>query len=187
MLRKKIDAVEAEAARHEERLEKLRVRAPLAGRIYLPQHDKLKGRFLAQGDLVAYIMETPLNYVRASVSQVDISLMRQGIERVEVRLAERLERVYPAQVEREVPAASKELPSPALGKPGGGAIAVDPADPEGLRAYESVFHFDLRLPPDTPVNGVGGRVYVRFYHQPEPLAKQWYRALRQLFLRRFAV
>jgi putative peptide zinc metalloprotease protein len=187
MVRKKIDAVEAELKRHEERLENLTVRAGQAGLIHLPDHDSLLGRFLMQGELIAYSMEAPLTQVRASVSQADISLMRRGIEYVEIRLAERLDRIYHAEVVREVPAASRTLPSPALGKPNGGPIAIDPMDPDGLRAYESVFHFDLRLPDEAPVSGIGGRVHIRFHHHPEPLAWQWYRSLRQLFLRRFAV
>jgi hypothetical protein len=33
----------------------------------------------------------------------------------------------------------------------------------------------------------GGRAYVRFTHESEPLAAQWYRRLRQAFLQRFNV
>ena len=54
-------------------------------------------------------------------------------------------------------------------------------------AFEKMFQFDLELSrPIAPVF-VGGRVYVRFDHKPEPLAFQWYRQLRQMFLRRFNV
>jgi hypothetical protein len=34
---------------------------------------------------------------------------------------------------------------------------------------------------------LGTRVHVRFRHEPEPLASQWGRRLRQLFLSRFHV
>jgi len=34
---------------------------------------------------------------------------------------------------------------------------------------------------------IGARTYVRFDHGGQPLAKQWYRSLRQLFLRQFNV
>ena len=33
----------------------------------------------------------------------------------------------------------------------------------------------------------GQRVHVRFDHRPEPLAVQWYRSLRRLFLTHFNV
>ena len=34
---------------------------------------------------------------------------------------------------------------------------------------------------------IGGRVYVRFELKSEPLARQWYRSLRQLLLGKFYV
>jgi putative peptide zinc metalloprotease protein len=48
-----------------------------------------------------------------------------------------------------------------------------------------VFHIELTV--DEPVNRLGGRTYVRFDHGTEPLGFQWYRRVRQLFLRQFNV
>ena len=66
-------------------------------------------------------------------------------------------------------------------------VPVDPTDPDGLRALESVFRIDLSLPEAVKDPHNGGRVYVRFEHGSMPLAMQWYRSLRQLFLRNFYV
>jgi len=67
------------------------------------------------------------------------------------------------------------------------SAVTDPRDPQGRTAVRKVFQVDLELPvPDGLVN-LGGRVYVRFDHGREPLAAQWYRQLRQLFLARFDV
>ena len=66
-------------------------------------------------------------------------------------------------------------------------LAVDPLDPDGLRALESLFQLDLNLPQEVKDPHIGGRVYVRFEHGSMPLALQWYRSLRQLFLRKFYV
>ncbi len=88
---------------------------------------------------------------------------------------------------REVPAASDRLPSAELGSVGGGTFQVDPQDQQGTRTLDPVFQFDLSLPPDTEIGNAGGRVYVRFDHGTEPLAQQWYRSLRQLFLRQFTI
>ena len=90
-------------------------------------------------------------------------------------------------MKRIVPAASERLPSSALGREGGGDLPVDPTDPTGGRAVESVFEAVLELPADVPVAMAGGRVYIRFDHGLEPLGMQWYRRLRQLFLSRFHV
>jgi putative peptide zinc metalloprotease protein len=106
---------------------------------------------------------------------------------VQVRLAENIKRLYPAEIIREIPAASDMLPSPALGLPGGGTIPVNPEDEKGEKAFEPVFHIDLAFPPGTDVRHIGERVYIRFNHGRESLALQWYRLGRQLFLRTFSV
>jgi putative peptide zinc metalloprotease protein len=102
-------------------------------------------------------------------------------------LAERLASPIDAGVTRLVPAASDELPSPALGSEGGGQVPMDPKDPKGQKAMRKVFQVDLQLPVELGLVNVGGRVYVRFDHGWEPLMAQWYRQGRQLFLSRFNV
>ena len=102
-------------------------------------------------------------------------------------MAEQPNRCFKAQIKRVVPAAGLELPSAALGAAGGGNIPVDPTDPDGLRALESIFQLDLSLPQEVKDPHIGGRVYVRFDHGSMPLALQWYRSLRQLFLKKFYV
>ena len=125
--------------------------------------------------------------VRAVVTQADIGLMRKRLTGVEVRLAEQSATPLQAEIERIVPAADLNLPSAALGTGGGGDIPVDPTDPEGLRALDTIFQLDISLPEQVKNPHIGGRVYVRFEHGRMPLAMQWYRSLRQLFLRKFYV
>ena len=96
-------------------------------------------------------------------------------------------RPIPAQIRREVPGASKQLPHPALGTMGGGKFAVDPRDNQGVTAIDRVFQFELSLPPDVRSSYLGARVYVRFNHGFEPIGFQAYRALKRLFLRIFVV
>jgi len=192
LLREQIKTVEADLAKHEEQLKRLMVRSTQVGRIYIPHYDQLLGRFLQQGELVAYVVEPPVNIIQAVVQQEDIALVRRDLVQqkkvlVEVRLAEHLERVYPAVIKQAVPEASKYLPSRALGTSGGGSIPLDPSDKDGLQAYEAVFQFEIHLLNEVPVTGIGGRAYLRFYHDKEPLASQWYRSIRQLFLRRFEI
>lgn len=57
----------------------------------------------------------------------------------------------------------------------------------GVKAFEKLFLFDIRLPPAEGYYNVGERVYVRFDHGAEPLVWRWYRGIRQLFLKRFDV
>ena len=64
---------------------------------------------------------------------------------------------------------------------------IEPRDAEGVKTLEKLFQFDLELPSTVDDTYIGGRVFVRFDHGFEPLAFQWYRSLRLLFMRRFNV
>jgi putative peptide zinc metalloprotease protein len=75
----------------------------------------------------------------------------------------------------------------ALGRLGGGSIAVDPADTRGMKAIQKMFQVDLALLSHASIINMGGRVYVRFDHGWEPLAQRWHRQLRQLFLSKLHV
>jgi putative peptide zinc metalloprotease protein len=90
-------------------------------------------------------------------------------------------------VTRIVPSATDQLPSPALGSQGGGQAALDPSDREGRRAAQKYFLVDVDLPAKSGHLNVGGRAFVRFDHGWEPIAFQWYRRARQMFLSRFNV
>jgi putative peptide zinc metalloprotease protein len=104
-----------------------------------------------------------------------------------VRLAEQSSTHLQADLIRIVPAADYNLPSAALGTGCGGIIPVDPTDPERLRAMNTIFQVDISLPKIVKNAHIGGRVYVRFDHGTMPLGMQWYRSLRQLFIRKFYV
>jgi putative peptide zinc metalloprotease protein len=177
----------ASLARLQERQEQHVARSGAAGHFVIDRPEDLPGRFVRKGELVGYVAQDARTLVRAVVSQNDIDLVRSGVVRADVRLADSIGVVHPARLVREVPAARDQLPSAALGSGGGGAIAADPRDPQGARALTSSFQFDLELPPDARSAGYGGRAYVRFTHPSEPLAMQAYRRLRQVFLERFHV
>jgi putative peptide zinc metalloprotease protein len=87
---------------------------------------------------------------------------------------------------REVPAASRVLPSLAFSLEGGGRFALDPREPDQAQVLEHLFQFDLELAETVPAN-IEERVFVRFEHSPEPLAWRAFRAVRRLLLSRFAV
>ncbi len=187
IVREEMQAVEADLARSRERAQALLIRSPTDGRLVVPQAQDLIGRFVPQGETVAYVADLSDVTVRVVVPQGEVDLVRQRTQAVEVRLFSRLREVVPASIRREVPGAMDELPSPALGTVGGGPFAVDPSDERGLRLMKKAFQFDLALSTSSPVSTIGGRVYVRFDHGREALAKQWYRTARQVFLRRFGV
>jgi hypothetical protein len=83
-----------------------------------------------------------------------------------------------------VPSATQRLPSRALGTGSGGAIVVDPADPEQTSSRDPIAAIDLEtLEPLGPL--IGTRVSVRLVHGDAPLLQQGLRRLRQLVLGRF--
>ncbi len=187
LMKEEIAAVEAELSQARERAAELVIRAPTDGKFVVPDIQDLPGRFIEQGQLVAYVLDHPVKTVRVVVSQADADLVRRRTHAVELRLVERLAEVMPAVLQGEVPAATNRLPSKVLGTMGGGHIPVDPRDEEGVRTLDTVFQFDVTLPAHMRAAQVGGRAYVRFDHGTEPLARKWYRALRQLFLSHFHV
>ena len=187
ILKEKMDTVIAELRRVKERRAALNVSAPQAGRVVLPMEQDLAGRYIRQGQLVGYVMQTGALTVRTIVKQNDIGLILTRTESVEVRLSENIPHAYPAQILRQVPAATESLPSAALGTSGGGQFDIDPTDNNRTRLLEQAFQLDLTIDPSAVSEMVGGRVYVRFDQGSEPLAFQWYRSLKQLFLRRFGV
>lgn len=187
MLLEEIELVKGDLRYAEDKLEKLLVRSPAQGNFILVDARNLPGRFVKQGELLGYIIAEHRPTVRVVVGQAEFGLVRERLTGVQVRLAEQSATTLQAQVERIVPAADLNLPSAALGTAGGGDIPVDPADPEGMRALSTVFQLDISLPEQVKNPHIGGRVYVRLEHGSMPLAMQWYRSLRQLFIRKFYV
>ena len=187
MVLDEIKQVEGDLHQIEEKLEKLLIRSPARGRFILTDGRNLTGRFVKKGELLGYIVTEHRPTIRAVVSQAAIGLVRERVTGVEIRLTEKPACSMKANIERIVPSADLNLPSAALGTTGGGIIPVDPTDPDGLRALESLFQIDLCLPDGVKNPHIGSRVYVRLDHGTMPLAMQWYRSLRQLFLRKFYV
>ncbi len=182
-----IKAVEADLADLRERLDSLLIRSSIAGQFIVPKSADLLDRYLMQGEVFAYVVEQVPMKIRVAVRQDDVGLIRERRGDVRVQLADRLGNSIPGRIVGEVPGGTNVLPSAVLGTSGGGSIAIDPRDPEQTTTLVRVFEYDLELPADIPRSPLGTRAYVRFGHGSEPLAYQWYRRIRQVFLRRFGV
>lgn len=187
VVREEIRAVEADLARARERLDALTIRAETAGRFVVPNEQDLPGRFVHRGATLGYVSDPAAASVRAVVDQDSIGLVRERTLGVALRAADWDAGSVPSRILRQVPAATSRLPSPALGSAGGGPIPLDPRDSEGLTALREVFVLDLELPSAVAGDYAGRRVLVRFDHGAEPLAVQWYRSIRQVFLSRLGV
>ena len=186
-LRQDIEAVEAELAQARTELDDLLIKSPSSGTLIVPRADDLPGSFVRKGQILAIVDNDMDARARVVVTQNEIGLIRQRTRDVEVRIVDNPGEVITASIRQEVPAASGELPSKALGTRGGGTIPVDPNDESGTRALTSMFQFELALDKVSATDHFGQRVYVRFNHGNEPLARQWQRSLQQLFMRKFGV
>jgi putative peptide zinc metalloprotease protein len=186
-IKQDMQAVAKELYEARQQVDELVLRSPSDGQLVVPGSSDLEGRFVRRGDTLAYVINDAATRARVIVTQADIGLVRQQTDSVEIRMAGQPGRAIAARVHSEVPAASDELPSKALGTRGGGMIPVDPADESGTRALATLFQFELELQDDLPAQLYGQRVYVRFDHGAEPLGIQWQRSLRQLFMREFGV
>ena len=186
MLRQQIGYLQYQLQDARSRYQALNVTAPVHGRFLVSMPGDLAGRYLRRGDLIGYALDDNAAMVRVIVPQSEIELVRDDTRAVALRFASRpMHELRVSQISREVPTATRQLPSAALSTVGGGAIAVDPSDEHHLKALEEVFQVDVPLPPGTGERRVGERVYVRFEHGNRTLAWRIGRTVRQLFLKRF--
>jgi putative peptide zinc metalloprotease protein len=178
----------AELATATARAERLIVHSPSEGVFAVMKPQDLPGRFLREGQQIGYVLAAGSRVVRATIRQDDIDLVRHRLRSAKVKLAERLDETLSAEIIREIPAGRDNLPSKALGGAGGGALAVDPADPQGTKTLQRVFQVDIVLPENTVAAAAfGSRAYVRFNHDWEPAGRQIWRRLRQLLLSQMQV
>ena len=171
----------------EERHAKLIVVAGSDGVLVAPRHVDMPGTYYKKGELLGYLLERSRLIARVAVTQADIDLVRSQLTRAELRVADDIDEIHQVSTVRAMPGAVDELPSAALGSVGGGEITVDPQDENGTKVLERVFLFDLDLDGQVRPERFGTHVHVRFEHRYEPLVRQWYRRIRQLFLSRFDV
>jgi len=171
----------------EERLDDLTIRASVAGSVILPGGQDLVGRFMHRGDVVAYVTDYTNPLIRVIVPEDRSDLVRSETRQLSVRFASNPDKTFPARVDREIPALSASLPSMALATDGGGRIALDPTAVGHKQALSKLLHLDVRISESTTFRHLGERVYVRFDHGKEPIARQIYRAGRQVFLRIFDI
>lgn len=169
------------------RFAKLNVRATTDGIFGVEKRGALIGKHVKQGELLAYVVNKRDVLVKAVLPQRSIERMQDGVVSTRVRLADAFNAELIANLTRQTPAASNNLPSPALAYDGRSGIAVASQDNDELKTLENVFHIELDLPSDIDIAGIGGRAYVTLQHKPESLGKRWWRSTRQLLLKQLTV
>jgi putative peptide zinc metalloprotease protein len=182
-----LQIAESELQFIEEKSNAMSVAAFKSGELVLLDADDLPGRFLHKGDLLGYIIDDEQPTVRMVVSQDHIGQLRQMVTNIKIRFASEPGRDFNARILRQAPEATNRLPSAALATSGGGPFIVSPDNENKLETEEKVFLVDLEPDFEGREIPLGTRAYVRVNHGSEALASQWYRRLRQVFLRQFNV
>lgn len=180
----RLDGAREQLATLAERLTRLAVTSPGRGRVHIVGGDDRLGRFVERGDLLATLSSPADARVRVVAGERDAARIRRETHAVRVRLADGAAGELKGRLLTQVPAASNQLPSPALGSRGGGALQVDARDDQGITTLQRFFAFDIAIPPAAPTRFVGSRAFVRFEHEAEPLLARGYDAARQLLIER---
>ncbi|MFM2112240.1 MAG: hypothetical protein RLZZ271_900 [Pseudomonadota bacterium] len=183
------DHLDAQLADMEARRGEMTLVSHHAGEFVMSAPADFPGRYFNRGDVVGYVLDPKRFTLLTVVPQGEVDLVRSRTRNVELRSVDRVWEPLAAKVVREVPAATTELPSMALALQGGGRIGLDPTagpDSQVPKALNPLFQFELAFTGDRMPQALGNRVHVRFVHETEPLLRQWYRAIRQQFLKRFA-
>jgi putative peptide zinc metalloprotease protein len=187
IVREQLLGERAALLRTRERADALLVRSGADGIFSVQQAEDMPGRYHKKGDVLGYVMVGGPAHARVVVNQAEVDGVAGSGDEVALRMVHAPDRELTGQVVRQVPAGNEHLPSRVLSLQGGGRVAVDPRDPAGLRTLERMFQLDVELESDASPILYGQRVYVRFAHPPQPLATQFYRAMRRLFLTHFDV
>jgi putative peptide zinc metalloprotease protein len=186
-----IAALEEQIQRVNQDLQALSLNAPISGIWVAPDIDRITGTYLERGQRIGVVAKLDHLRIRAVAGQgVAARLIKEAQPSVDIRVKGRPDIELVGRIETIVPAGQEELPSAALGYAAGGSTQVDLEDPSGRRAAEPFFEI-LVVPSLTDQRAgrvlPGQSMVLRFESFPKPLLVQGWRAMLQLFQRRFQV
>jgi len=192
-LQRKIDALNEQLERVNQRLADLKVTSRVAGTWIAPDVDRLLGAYVQRGKRLGTVASLDELVVRVIADQHLGPRLKSESgpgEEVGIRVARRPDLALTGTVDRIYDAGSQQLPSPALSSRAGGTVHVKPDDERGTTAIEP--HFEIRIHPQVGSGGTmplhaGQRVVVRFALPARPLVVQWWRAARQMLQQRFQI
>lgn len=187
LYREEADTLAKRVEDAEEKVRKLVVESGAAGQLIMSRSDDLPGKFVMRGDLIGYVKGEDGVVVKTVIPEHEIALLRARQRGATVRLASRPWEKHKASIVRIGPSATRQLPSMALSKDGGGKFSLDPTSSQSPRTLEDVYHVELKADGLDDAELIGGRVYVRVDLGAEPLAMQFFRRARQVFLERLDV
>lgn len=184
------EAIEQNLAELRRRQEALVVRAPISGLWSGTDLDIQRGQWIGRGASLGTLIDKGDWRFVAVLPQVAGHVLNTPVRSTEIRMRGQEGINFHAAQTQVMPFEQGLLPSPALGMPGGGLIAVSASDPSGRTAAEPFFRVEALLSQTAATQGVlvHGRIGVmRLTLSSKPLLLQWDRDVRQFLQRRFRV
>ncbi len=183
----KIIAKAKELANLQRKHDELTIRSPFHGRLISPRLDELNGRYIPRGEQIATVATVDKLVVRASITQDDAEvLFKEDPQKTEVRftgdVVGRFNKGEPLKAGRIelIGAAQDKVPSAALTHAGGGEIAVNPRDPNGVKPQVDQFEVRIHLENPNEVYLPGQVAHVKINLSNKPLLWQWMRRFWQI-------
>jgi len=187
IIEEKLAALREQIERNREEMADLILPAPIRGTWVAPDIDRVRGRYLKQGERIGTVADLDRVRIRAVAGQtVATQMIREARPAVEIRVKGQPDRSLRGHIESIIPAGQERLPSVALGFAGGGSIRTALDDPEGRQTAEPFF--EILVAPEIPGNKrlmPGQSMVLRIDSFPKPMFVQVYKAFLQLFQRRF--
>jgi len=183
-INQQIQNVQQQLARINTQIDHLTIKAEVEGKLIIPKQQDQIGAYIHRGDLVAYIFQESNVKLRAVVPEKHAYMVKNQTNDIDIWLANKQQVNGKVSMKMEIPSATRELPTAALGDQAGGHYVTDPTDAKGTTLLDPVFLFDLDI-SDTALRYVGGTAYVKFKHDAMPLASQLYYRTNQLLLKNF--
>jgi putative peptide zinc metalloprotease protein len=145
------------------------------------------GMWVARGTAVGELVHKDRFQFVSVVAQSDISeVLEQGIRKTEVKLSGQAGTRISVADFAVIPMEQTRLPSVALGWSGGGDIAVNLQDEQGIQTAEPYYQVRANLLPNGDVTALHGRSgRINFLLPPKPLAFQGWRKLLQMVQDRY--
>ncbi len=189
ILEQKLAALAEKIKRVDKELSSLELRAPACGTWVAWDIESILGQYTKRGQGIGYVISLEDMQIRGTAGQsIAAMLMEEAYEKVELRVKGRPELSFAGVKDKIVEAGQDVLPTAALGHRAGGPIVTEIEDKRGMRAVER--YFEVHIIPENSEELrllAGQRVVARFELASKPLAVQWWRAVRQLFQRRFHI
>ncbi len=182
-------ALKEQVERVEHDWRELKLRSQISGTWVAPAVERISGTYVNRGKQIGIVADLEDLRIRAIAGQdVAALLIKEAHPVVAMKLKGRPEIELAGRIETILPAGYEQLPSEALGYAAGGAIQIDRKDPSGRHTVERFF--EILVTPSFKEGTVlrpGQVVVLRFETTPKPLLAMGWRALQQLFQRRFHI